>query len=81
MKVTMDRVGRIVIPKPLRDELGLVADAEFDLVVEGTGIRLDPIGRRERGIVDHDGWPVLAPAPGVVLSDADVRDLRDADRR
>jgi len=36
MKTTIDAAGRLVIPKPLRDELGFSAGAELDIrTVEG----------------------------------------------
>ena len=82
MHVTMDRVGRVVLPKRLRDELGLVAETEFDAVVDGSAIRLQPrLRANARRIREVDGWPVLAAVPGRTLSDEDVRDLRDADQR
>jgi AbrB family looped-hinge helix DNA binding protein len=31
MRTTIDRAGRIVIPKPLRDELGLVEGTEVEV--------------------------------------------------
>lgn len=77
----MDRVGRIVVPKAVRDQLGLVAEAEFDLEIDGVAIRLEPRGGATRGLVEIDGFPTLAPTEGVVLTDDDVRRLRDADRR
>jgi AbrB family looped-hinge helix DNA binding protein len=81
MRVTMDRVGRIVVPKRLRDQLGVGADSEFDIELDGTSIRLDPRRGSERSIVEIDGWPVLLAVQGVPLTDDDVRTLRDADQR
>lgn len=81
MKVTMDRVGRIVVPKGIRERLGLVANTEFDVVVDGTDIRLQPRRQTARRIRKVKGWPVLEAAPGQALTDEDVRNLRDAERR
>ncbi len=81
MKVTMDRVGRVVVPKWIREQLGLDANTEFDLEVEGSGIRLQPRQTTARQIKEVDGWPVLAAVPGKKLTDADVQGLRDADQR
>ncbi len=81
MKVVMDRVGRIVVPKTLRDQLGLEPEAEFDAVIDGTAIRLQPRQTSERVINHTDGWPVLSRASSVVLTDQAVRDLRDAGQR
>lgn len=77
MRVTVDRVGRIVIPKSLRDALGIVADTELDVLPDGGGLRLDPVRPAERAVDESDGLPLLSVVPGVVLSDADVARLRD----
>ena len=77
----MDRAGRLVLPKRLRDQLGLQAGTEFDLVVDGGALRLQPLVREVRRTREVDGWPVLVAVPGQTLSDDDVRNLRDADQR
>lgn len=81
MKVTMDRAGRVVLPKAVRDQLGLEPDEELDLVIDGVGIRLQPRPHPRRRMVDIDGWPVIAAAGSASISDDDVRALRDADQR
>ena len=81
MRITMDRVGRIVVPKRLRDQLGLGPESEFDIELDGTSIRLEPRHRSARDIAEIDGWPVLRAVPGTALTDDDVRALRDADQR
>jgi AbrB family looped-hinge helix DNA binding protein len=40
--VTIDKAGRIVLPKPLRDELHLSPGDALDLVVEGEQVMLRP---------------------------------------
>ncbi len=77
----MDRVGRVVLPKRLRDELGLQADTEFDVVVDGAAIRLQPRSSEIRATRVVDGWPVLVAVRGRTLTDDDVRNRRDADQR
>ena len=77
MQVTVDRVGRIVIPKPLRDALGIGPETELDIVPDGAGLRLEPIARSERPIDERDGLPLLGAVPGALLTDDDVRRLRD----
>jgi AbrB family looped-hinge helix DNA binding protein len=54
-KVTLDRAGRIVIPKSLRDELRLAAGDTFDLTVKGDELTLRPRRgatplQKERGV-------------------------------
>ena len=53
----------------------------FDLVVEGPGIRLQPRRKSARRVRKAGGWPVLAAAPGQVLTDADVPGLSEVERR
>lgn len=77
----MDRAGRVVLPKAIRDQLDLQPDEEFEVVVDGTGIRLQPRPRPTRAIVEVDGWPVIDAVGSRPTTDADVRALRDADQR
>ena len=41
MKATVDAVGRIVIPKRIRDRLGIEAGVELEVVETETGIRVE----------------------------------------
>ena len=38
----MDKAGRVVLPKPLREQFNLVAGDKLRLSVEGSSIRLEP---------------------------------------
>jgi AbrB family looped-hinge helix DNA binding protein len=77
MHVTVDRVGRIVIPKALRDALGIGPDSRLEVMPDGSGLRLEPVERAERTIEEHDGLPLLGAVPGARVTDDDVRRLRD----
>jgi len=79
--VTIDRAGRVVIPKELRDRLGIEADTELEVTAEGDGIRLTPRRRPGRAVIDEDGWPVIEAVRGMTITDADVQRWRDADQR
>lgn len=81
MRVTIDAVGRVVIPKPLRVALGLGPDTELELVPDGAGLRLDPVQPRVRQVEEHEGFPLLGFVQGPVLTDDDVRQLRDDTNR
>jgi AbrB family looped-hinge helix DNA binding protein len=81
MLVTIDRVGRVVIPKDIRDRLALGSDAELEVDLEGDSIRLTPVRQRGRQMVVRDGLAVLEPIEGFVITDADVQRWRDADQR
>jgi AbrB family looped-hinge helix DNA binding protein len=77
MRSTIDKAGRIVVPKSLRDRIGLRPGA-VELTVDGTGIRVEPVAGV--GLAEEDGRLVI-PAAGVTVDDDLVRALRDADRR
>lgn len=68
METTIDSVGRIVVPKPLRDALGLQAGSTVDISRYGAGLQLIPTGRTAR-LVDESGALV---ATGVTTIDDDV---------
>jgi AbrB family looped-hinge helix DNA binding protein len=77
MIVTIDRAGRIVIPKRIRLALGIEPDSELELMPDGAGLRIEPVRRVERAIGERDGLPILGDVEGAVLTDDDVRRLRD----
>lgn len=79
--VAIDGSGRLVVPKALRDELGIhpgqalrasVRDGRLELVPEDMAVEL----------VDRDGVLVITPAEGAgPLTRDDVRALLEALRR
>ncbi|MDQ4117266.1 MAG: AbrB/MazE/SpoVT family DNA-binding domain-containing protein [Actinomycetota bacterium] len=78
MRVTVDRIGRIVIPEQLRMALGIGPGTELEIVPDGAGLRLEPLRRNERPVGDgDDGLPLLGTVDGAVLTGEDVRHLRD----
>ncbi|HEY2640976.1 MAG TPA: AbrB/MazE/SpoVT family DNA-binding domain-containing protein [Streptosporangiaceae bacterium] len=77
MRATIDKAGRLVIPKPLRDSLGLVP-GEVEVAADGAALRVEPIASDE--LVSEDGRLVI-PAARAHLDDGAVRALRDADQR
>ncbi len=77
MRVTVDRVGRLVIPKALRIALGITPDTELELIPDGSGLRIEPVRRHQRSIVTRDGLPLLGNVEGATLTDDDIRRLRD----
>lgn len=74
----MDSVGRIVVPKQLRDALGLVPGSTVDVSRYGAGLQLIPVGRTAR-LVEKDG--VLVADGDTAIDDDDVFGLIDAGRR
>lgn len=74
----MDSVGRIVIPKQLREALGLRAGSKVDVSFYGAGLQLVPHGRSAR-LVEEDG--VLVITGEGVLTDEQMFRLIDDGRR
>lgn len=77
MLVSIDRVGRVVIPKALRVALGITPETELELIPDGSGLRIEPVRRDRRPIHTSDGLPILGKVDGATLTDDDVRRLRD----
>ncbi|SDU76054.1 AbrB/MazE/SpoVT family DNA-binding domain-containing protein [Jiangella alkaliphila] len=77
MRTTIDKAGRLVLPKQLRDRVGMSA-GEVDVYVDGAGLRIEPIAGED--VEERDGRLVV-PASGTVIDDDLVQALRDADRR
>jgi len=58
MRGTIDAAGRVVIPKPLRDRLG-IRPGEVELIPDGTGGRIEPLARKD--VVELRGRLVIPP--------------------
>ncbi len=48
MDATVDSVGRLVVPKALREALGLTAGTKVDVSLYGAGLHVVPSGRTAR---------------------------------
>jgi AbrB family looped-hinge helix DNA binding protein len=79
MEATVDSVGRIVIPKALRDALGLRAGTKVDVSFYGAGLQLVPHGRSGARLVEKNGR-LVAVGEGRI-TDEDVFRLIDEGRR
>ena len=81
MRTTIDRAGRVVIPKTVRDAAGLAAGAELEIECRDGRIEIEPAegamrvaGRGPAAIIEPDGEMPL-------LTSEDVRDVLERVRR
>jgi AbrB family looped-hinge helix DNA binding protein len=78
MEAVIDQAGRIVLPKPIRDALGLLPGTKVDISPYGAGAQVVPAGRTAR-LVEEDG--VLVSAGDTPVDDDVVFALIDAGRK
>jgi AbrB family looped-hinge helix DNA binding protein len=77
-KLTIDSAGRVVLPKPLRDELELLPGDSLELESAGEKITLRPVRAaasltKEKGVwVFRTGQPLAAS-----VSDSVLREMRE----
>jgi bifunctional DNA-binding transcriptional regulator/antitoxin component of YhaV-PrlF toxin-antitoxin module len=81
MKIAMDSVGRLVVPKALRAELGITGPTELEIVARDGVIELAVADVPAR-IEDRGGDPVIVTdVPMKPLTVEDVRAAIDRVRR
>jgi AbrB family looped-hinge helix DNA binding protein len=78
MKAKVDAVGRILVPKPLREAIGLSPGSVVDVSRYGSGLQVSPAGRVAR-LVEEDG--VIVATGDTTINDEDVFALIDSGRR
>ncbi len=79
MEATVDSAGRVVIPKPLRDALGITPGSSVDISRYGTGIQIVPGGRAAR--IVHDERGRLVATGETPLDDDTLFSMIDSGRR
>ena len=67
-KISVDKAGRVVLPKPVRDRMRLAAGDELELESEGERITLRPVRakatlQKKCGIWVYQGEPADASIP------------------
>jgi len=72
MKTTIDRAGRVVVPKSLRVALGLAGGDEVEITLQGDRIELVPAPRKVNLREGPGG--LLVSDVGVGLGPEEVRD-------
>jgi AbrB family looped-hinge helix DNA binding protein len=77
-RLTIDKAGRIVLPKPLRDELRLEAGDTLELESSGEEITLRPARGNTQLRKKHGVWVYRAGEPLTqVTADKTVRQVRE----
>ena len=77
MEAQIDQAGRVVLPKPIRDALGLLPGTKVDISPYGAGVQVIPSGRTAR-LVDEGG--VLVAEGDTPVDDDVMFALIDAGR-
>ena len=78
IQTTIDAAGRLVVPKALRDQAGLVPGLPLVVSFRDGRIEIEPLPRPVR-IVERDGFRVAEPVgQSEPLARATVRRVRDS---
>lgn len=80
MRTTMDKAGRLVVPKALREELGLRDGGEVELVQRDGIVELSPVPVEVR-VEQREYGPVLVADDAPPLTDDAVRNIVERLRR
>lgn len=81
MRVAIDGVGRIVIPKPMRDALGIDGPTELELTERDGALELT-VPYIKAHLEERDGFTVIVPdEPVPPLTNEMVREAIERSRR
>lgn len=72
--IPIDRAGRVILPKDVRDRLGLREGTEFEVSDDGQKIILRPVEKEPKTVVKGG---VLVVLPDVSPEHSEVEDLID----
>jgi AbrB family looped-hinge helix DNA binding protein len=81
MRTAIDAAGRIVVPKALRDALGLAAGQPLEIVERDGRLEIVPAPTPMRLVDEGEGVAAVADAEMPVLTAAMVRETLERVRR
>ena len=79
MEVVIDSGGRLLLPKALRDALGLIPGSTVDISAYGAGVQITPGGRTAR--LEREPGGRLVSRGDTPVTDEGMFGLMDAGRR
>jgi AbrB family looped-hinge helix DNA binding protein len=77
MTLKMDKAGRVILPKPVRDRLGLHGGSDLEVQETLEGVMLKPVELRPSMIKKHGLWVHTATLPPGFDVLQVIRDDRD----
>ncbi|WP_454294224.1 AbrB/MazE/SpoVT family DNA-binding domain-containing protein [Salana multivorans] len=78
MITTIDKAGRIVVPKAIRDAMGLTTGAKVDISYADGRIEIEYAPNEFRVDLLEDGFPVIVPLQEMEpVTDEDLRRIED----
>jgi AbrB family looped-hinge helix DNA binding protein len=77
MTLKIDRAGRVILPKPLRDRLGLQEGSDLELLETPEGVLLKPAVERPSVIKKQGLWVYTGKLPPGFDSVRAIRDDRE----
>lgn len=81
--ITVDKAGRVVLPKPVRDELQLQAGDSLELEISGQDITLRPVRAKMRLHREDGMWVFTSdePLPANMVEETMERVLREREEQ
>jgi len=81
MRTTIDRSGRLVVPKPLRDQLRLEGGTQLEVFVRGDQLVVEPVATPMRLVRRGKGLVAVTDEPLPKLTAEEVRSVVETARR
>lgn len=75
MRTTIDKAGRVVIPREIRERVGIVGPAEVEISDDDGAVRIEPVDVGSAELIEKNGVLVIKGS-GRRITDEDVRRLR-----